>query len=322
MIRWSIVLVVTVIVASVTSAAGDAPLLPRMIEGKGEVGQARLHWTKSPSSSVWGYEIARSLSPHDSALTIVSLEVVTDTTFVETLPLASVPVAYWYRIRAVDRQGNRGAWSLPVRVVLPDVVPPQRPQLEEAIPGDGVITLRWSQPQPESDVAGFSILRRDDDGNDVPLTPTGLPAAARTFTDSSVRAGVLYTYAVVAYDSAGNRSKPSRRISAKCYDLRTPPVPEVDTLIVTADGVTVTWHYIGYVAEGTVAVVERSTDGESFSPISPLLPATTTTRYTDGGAEITEAYYYRIVLRSPAGVYGKPSLARASAAARRTQQRR
>ncbi|MCX7930886.1 MAG: hypothetical protein N2663_09250 [Chlorobi bacterium] len=320
MIRISIAAMVISMVSLAMSSGNSIPL-PLMIEGKGEVGQARLRWMKSPSSEVWGYEVARSMFLPDSGLTIVSLEPVTDTTFVETLPLASVPITYWYRIRAVDRRGNTSPWSLPVRVVLPDVVPPQRPQLEEAVPGDGIITLRWSQPQPERDVAGFFIYRRDDDGNDVLLTRTGLPATARIYADSNVRAGVYYGYAVVAYDSAGNRSKPSRRITAKCYDLRTPPVPEVDTLIVTTDGITITWHYVGYVPEGTVAIVERSSNGETYTPISPLLPATVW-RYTDGSAEITEAYYYRIVLRSPAGIYGKPSVARASAAARRTQQRR
>jgi hypothetical protein len=299
----------------------EPPALPDMFEGRGEVGQARLRWTRSRSPDLWGYEVGRSLFHPDSTITLVSLELLRDTVFVETLPIASGRTTYWYRIRAVDLHGNRSPWSLPLRVELPDVVPPQRPQLEEAIPGDGVITLRWSQPQVESDVAGFYILRRQDDSRDVVMTPEGLPAHARSFTDSSVRAGVFYSYAVVAFDSAGNRSRPSRRISAQCYDTRTPPVPEIDTIVVTADGVTVTWRYVGYVAEGTVAIVERSSDGETFAPISPLLPASTT-RYTDGSTEITEAYYYRVILRAPSGVYGRPSIVRASPAARRPQQRR
>ncbi len=299
----------------------EPPALPEVIEGRGEVGQARLRWTKSTSPDVWGYEVGRSLFHPDSTITLVSLELLTDTVFVETLPIASGRTTYWYRIRVVDLHGNRSPWSVPVQVVLPDVVPPQRPQLEEAVPGDGVITLRWSQPQVEADVAGFLIIRREEDGRDQLLTAEGLPAHVRSFTDSTVRAGVFYSYCVIAYDSAGNRSRASRRISAQCYDSRVPPVPEVDTLIVTPDGVTVTWHYVGYVAEGTVAVVERSRDGVTFAPISPLLPAQTM-RYTDGSTEMSEAYYYRVVLRAPSGVYGKPSVARASAAARRTQQRR
>jgi fibronectin type 3 domain-containing protein len=298
------------------------PALPLLLDGVGDVGQARLRWSKSPSRDVWGYEVGRSLFHPDSTITLVSLDILTDTMFIETLPIASGRTTYWYRVRVVDRHGNRSRWSLPVRIVLPDIVPPQRPQLEEVVPGDGVMTLRWSQPLAEDDVAGFLVLRREGESTtDALLTPLGLPADARTFTDSTVRAGVFYSYSVVAYDSAGNRSKPSRRISAQCYDTRTPPVPEIDTLLVTADGVTLTWHYVGYVAEGTVAIIERSTTGEIFVPISPLLPATVR-RYTDGSAEITEAYYYRIVLRSPSGIYGKPSVARASPASRRQPLRR
>lgn len=298
------------------------PALPLLLDGVGEVGQARLRWSQSPSRDVWGYEVGRSLFHPDSTITLVSLDIITDTTFIETLPIASGRTTYWYRVRVVDRHGNRSRWSAPVRVVLPDIVPPQRPQLEEVLPGDGVMTLRWSQPLAEDDVAGFLVLRRDGESTtDVLLTPLGLPADARQYTDTNVRTGIFYSYSVVAFDSAGNRSKPSRRISAQCYDTRTPPVPEIDTLIVTADGVTLTWHYVGYVAEGTVAIIERSTTGETFVPISPLLPASTR-RYTDGSAEITEAYYYRIVLRSPSGIYGKPSVARASAASRRQPLRR
>ncbi len=298
------------------------PALPLLLDGVGDVGQARLRWSKSPSRDVWGYEVGRSLFHPDSTITLVSLDIITDTTFIETLPIASGRTTYWYRVRVVDRHGNRSRWSLPVRIVLPDIVPPQRPQLEEVVPGDGVMTLRWSQPLAEDDVAGFLVLRREGESTtDALLTPLGLSANARTFTDSTVRAGVFYSYSVVAFDSAGNRSKPSRRISAQCYDTRTPPVPEIDTLLVTADGVTLTWHYVGYVAEGTVAIIERSTTGETFVPISPLLPASVR-RYTDGSAEITEAYYYRIVLRSPSGIYGKPSVARASPASRRQPLRR
>ncbi|GIV86991.1 MAG: hypothetical protein KatS3mg054_1020 [Chloroflexus sp.] len=297
------------------------PALPLLLDGVGEVGQARLRWSKSPSRDVWGYEVGRSLFHPDSTITLVSLDIITDTTFIETLPIASGRTIYWYRVRVVDRHGNRSRWSAPVRVVLPDIVPPQRPQLEEVVPGDGVITLRWSQPQAEPDVAGFFIVRREEDGSDQLLTPAGVPAHVRSFTDSTVRAGVFYSYGVVAYDSAGNRSRVSRRISVQCYDTRVPPVPEVDTLVVTADGVTITWHYVGYVAEGTVVIVERSRDGETFVPISPLLPASVT-RFTDGSTEITEAYYYRVVLRAASGVYGKPSVARASAASRRQPLRR
>lgn len=303
-------------------ASTDQPLLPLMVEGSSDVGRAQVRWTKSPSPNVVGYEVGRSSLHPDSAITVVSRQLVQDTVFAEWLPIASTPVTYWYRVRAVDRDGNRSPWSVPIRVVLPDIVPPQRPQLEEVVPGDGTMTLRWSQPTGDVDLAGYYVFRRELESTaDVLLTPTGLSADVRTYTDSSVRAGVFYSYSVVAYDSAGNRSKPSRRISARCYDVRMPPVPEIDTLIVTADGVTLTWHYVGYVPDGTVAIVERSSSAETFFPVSPLLPATVT-RYTDGSAEITEAYYYRVVLRSPNGVYGKPSVARASAAARRQQLRR
>lgn len=300
----------------------DPPLLPLLVEGTSNVGSAQLRWTKSPSPNVVGYEVGRSSSHPDSLITVVSRELVQDTVFVEWLPMASRPMTYWYRVRAVDQQANRSPWSLPVRVVLPDIVPPHRPQLKEVVPGDGIMTLRWSHAADDGDVAGYYVLRRElESTTDILLTPFGLPADVWTYTDSSVRAGVYYSYSVVAYDSAGNRSKPSRRISARCYDVRTPPVPEIDTLLVTADGVTITWHYVGYVPEGTVAIVERSSSAETFFPVSPLLSASVT-RYTDGSAEITEAYYYRVILRSPSGIYGKPSVARASAAARRQQLRR
>lgn len=311
-----------IVISAVVTATENSPSPPTRIEAWGEVGQARIRWSPSPSPGVWGYEVARSNEHAAVSFTVVTIEPTRDTVFVEALPIAPTPVRYFYQVRAVDMQGTRGPWSIPVSVTLPDIVPPTSPQLEEVIPGDGIITLRWSQAARDRDVARFYLYRREGDrGTDVLVTPEGLSADVREYVDSSVRAGVFYGYRVVAVDSAGNRSKPSRRISAQCFDSRTPPVPEVDTLIVTADGVTITWHYIGYVAEGTVAIVERSNNGETFFPISPLLPATTS-RYTDGSAEITEAYYYRVVLRAPSGVYGKPSVARASAAARRLPLKR
>lgn len=85
-------------------------------------------------------------------------------------------------------------------VTLADTFPPAAPQSLAAIAGAGVISLIW-EPNTESDLAGYLVLRGDAPGATLQAI-TADPVVATTFRDTTVKPGARYVYVVVAVDRA------------------------------------------------------------------------------------------------------------------------
>jgi len=94
-----------------------------------------------------------------------------------------------------------------------DIFPPAAPKgLAIVAMEGGVMNLIWD-PNSEPDLAGYLILRGEAPGDTLrPLTPE--PIHDTKFTDTTVKPGVRYVYAIVALDRATppNRSAPSARV--------------------------------------------------------------------------------------------------------------
>ena len=118
-----------------------------------------------------------------------------------------------YEVRAVRELAGEAVESLPAPplcVTPVDVFPPAVPTGLSAIPTEGAINLIW-EPNAEVDFGGYVVLRGN--AGDATLSPlTATPIADSRFTDSTVKPGVRYRYAVMAVDTRlplPNRSLPS-----------------------------------------------------------------------------------------------------------------
>ena len=120
-----------------------------------------------------------------------------------------------FAVRPVEKIAGAvviGAAS-PTSCVTPiDTFPPAAPRSLAAIAGEGLISLIW-EPNSESDLAGYLVLRGDAPGDTLrAITPE--PVAATTYRDTTARAGMRYVYVVVAVDRASpqNVSAQSNRV--------------------------------------------------------------------------------------------------------------
>ncbi len=131
-------------------------------------------------------------------------------------PGAQPGVEQCFEIRTVETLKDVRLESEPtprVCVTPKDIFPPAAPKGLAVVAMDGaVMNLIWD-PNAEPDLAGYLVLRGEAPGDTLqPLTPE--PINDTKFTDTTVKAGVRYVYAIVAVDKATppNRSAPSARI--------------------------------------------------------------------------------------------------------------
>ncbi|HAZ08484.1 MAG TPA: hypothetical protein DCZ01_08205 [Elusimicrobia bacterium] len=143
-----------------------------------------------------------------------------------------------------------------------DVSSPSVPAgLTASAVGSAQINLAWSVSTDDVGVAGYKVYR------------AGVQVASATtnsYTDSGLSAGTTYTYAVAAYDAAGNTSANSA--SASTATAAAPPaVSPSPFLAVSTAGLTATWLANGNSA-GTTYYVQLS----SAPDFSTILQSTRT----------------------------------------------
>jgi hypothetical protein len=114
---------------------------------------------------------------------------------------------YAYQVEAVSGAA-RSERSQPVEIAYEDIFAPSVPAGLTAVAGIGSIELAWDR-SPEADVAGFRVYRSLD-GNTWTQLGAGSPAAS--YSDRDVKTGMLYRYAVSAFDQKGNESARSKAV--------------------------------------------------------------------------------------------------------------
>lgn len=128
---------------------------------------------------------------------------------------------YDYRVTVVtvvDRPDGpeqvEGDDTASVRVVAHDVFPPATPTgLQAVFSGPGqkpFIDLIWAG-NSESDLAGYSVYRRDGEGEGVKINIELVKTPA--FRDSNVVPGHQYSYSISAADARGNESPRSEDVA-------------------------------------------------------------------------------------------------------------
>jgi fibronectin type 3 domain-containing protein len=191
-----------------TPAAPDttAPSTPtNLATTKNSYNEVDLSWTASTDNvGVTGYRVLRGG---------VVIATVATTTYNDTTVLANT--SYTYTVVAYDAAGNPSANSNAVTITtpnVPDTTPPSAPTGLTATPGATQIDLSWTASTDTVGVAGYDVFRNSAKIATVTTT---------SFGDATVVAGTTYSYYVIAFDAAGNRSASSNVVTAT--NNSTPP---------------------------------------------------------------------------------------------------
>ncbi|MEK6476064.1 hypothetical protein WJR50_00975 [Catalinimonas sp. 4WD22] len=191
------------------------PALPSHFEGEVKKdGAVHLHWTQSTSPDVLGYRVFRANDPKEEFV-MVSSQTIQDTTFIDSVELATLTEQVYYRLVAVDRRFNVSDYSEILPLKRPDVVPPVPAQLTSVeAQKDGIELKWWASPSDDlaeyvllrwhTNSSGFQILQRFEAGD-----------SAYHYLDASVKAGTEYRYILQSIDDEGlSAAHPSVTLTA------------------------------------------------------------------------------------------------------------
>ena len=287
--------------------ARKRPSTPGGLAAEPGVGVVRLSWQAVEDRDLAGYALLRS---EDAAGVFALLQgrgpsgatiTTGKTSYVDSLH-AFVGKTFFYRVAAVDTSGLQSEPSGFVgATVLEDKVAPEPPRSLAAIPDESEprITLVWTPPVRDagggelSGLAGYAILRGElGTGGAVPVDT--VEAETRLYVDDGLKPLTSYSYALVAFDGAGNTSSLSQIVQ-----VTTPGMP-VPANLVAESG-------IGRIEVSWEAVVDEELLGydvyrsprpdESFERLPGVegTPFTTgRTSYVDTSVQAGRAYYYKV----------------------------
>jgi Fibronectin type III domain len=224
------------------SAAGAAPIAAIAFAGEARADGVLLHWQPvqdSQGSEATFLRLDRTLVPKAAISTRPSsasqrkgIEVPSQQTLevpfadqhdpARTLDKdAALDNTYTYMAQRIARLTLSGhsievasAPSETITVNARDIFPPSVPSglVTVASPDEHVIDLSWS-PNPESDLAGYIVYRRESGSNPTParISPAQ-PVPTPSFRDSNARPGTRYAYSISSIDQDGNESARSPEV--------------------------------------------------------------------------------------------------------------
>lgn len=218
--------------------------------------------------------------------------------------------AHWFY--AVTARSLAGVESLPSAITppicCPDVVAPAPPLAHSALAAEGAVKLKWLA-SPDADTHHYEIYAARE-AEAVARLDTMTPVATYT-PNPHVRGETIerivsrarnemgeWFFWIVATDTAGNRSDPSRMLRGKAL-VPPPPAPAWQPSVRTATGVMLSWTHV--TDQRLACLVERRESGGSlWRAVSSWLPRGVYS-FEDFPPDLTQSFDYRLRVRDHLG---------------------
>jgi chitodextrinase len=174
---------------------------------------------------------------------------------------------------------------------IPDTTAPSTPGGFTLGQSNGRPALSWSASTDNIALAGYIIYRSTNGA----AGPEVARATARTWTDTTSKEGVKYTYAVKAYDTSGNLSASTALKSVTAYQI--PTTPGALTVSLVGGDPRLKWNAATDNVGVTGYAIYRSTNGGTGSEIV----RTSSLTWTDTSARAGTRYTYNVRAYDAAG---------------------
>ena len=250
-----------------------------MTAGNSSTGKPKLTW--NAVSGAVKYEVYRS-TRQNSGYSL--LGTTTSTSYVNTG--ASTGTTYYYRVKAVNRNGMASGYSNIVSGKA-KAAAPAAPSVTAGNSSTGKPRLTW---KAVSGAVSYRIYRSESRGTGYSLLGT---TSSTSYVNTGAAAGKTYYYRVKAVNRDGMASGYSNIVSGKA----TLPAPVLNIgLSVSSGKPMLAWDAV---PGATSYRIYRSTSrGTGYS----LLATTTSTSYVNTSAAKGTTYYYRVKACNAAGL--------------------
>ena len=250
-----------------------APAAPSVTAGNSSTGKPQLTW-KAVSGAV-KYEVYRS-TRQNSGYSL--LGTTTSTSYVNTG--ASTGTTYYYRVKAVNRDGMASAYSNIVSGKA-KAAAPAAPSVTAGNSSTGKPRLTW---KAVSGAVSYRIYRSESRGTGYSLLGT---TSSTSYVNTGAAVGKTYYYRVKAVNRDGMASGYSNIVSGKAK-VAAPAAPSVTAGNSSTGKPRLTWKAV------SGAVSYRIYRSESRGTGYSLLGTTSSTSYVNTGAAAGKTYYYRV----------------------------
>jgi titin len=226
-----------------------------------------------------GYKVERS--PDGVTFTQIGQVGVNVTSYASTSLTDTTP--YYYRVRAYEGTANYSDYSNVATTTT--LAPPPAPSgLTATVASPSRIDLAWTDNSAYEQ--GFRVERSTDG---VTFVQIASPAAnATSYSNTSLTAGLTYSYRLRAYDGSNN-SAYSNVASATTQD---PPAVPSDLTATPVSSSRITLAWVDNASNETGYKVERSADGVTFTQVAQLAANVTSHANTSLAAGAT--FHYRV----------------------------
>lgn len=194
----------------------DPPSPPTGLSGSiDSLGKVNLQWLENPEKDVKGYRVYFANRPTGHFPQITPKHTI-ETSYDWQVTMDTRAEEVWFKVKAVDYQGNYSQFSEALELTRPDFRPPTEPVIKSVSSTQESVTLRLA-PSSSDDVV-YHLVQRSPagDNNWTDLDTLRLPdTEIFEWTDKSGQLGVTYDYRLYAVDDAGLTSSsipyPSQR---------------------------------------------------------------------------------------------------------------
>jgi hypothetical protein len=257
------------------------PAKPLGLELKSDTGKITLTWRKGEETDLAGYYIYRTVDGNNKKNYVL-------------LNAEPFKNTFFYFVVAVDTSYNRSISSDFVSGKMPDILAPEKPFIKDISYGDGNVVVEWIR-NVDSDLIGYHLYRSDTSMSFSRVNINMLGRETFRYADRSAEANTDYYYCLVASDSAGNTSIPSKQVYARRIVENDADAAGKISLRIKSNKKkkksALAWEHKEISANISGYVVFRGENEEDLKPITGLIQSK---NYTDTTSDNNAAYYYQV----------------------------
>jgi len=209
-----------------------APLTPTFINATIDtLGRIEIKWKANKENDLWGYRVFKSNFDTDE-YSLINAQPILDTMFVDSTHLDLGIENVYYVLQACDLRNNRSAFTEPIIIEKPDVIPPYPATLVSIVQQTDSVLVNWS-PSASEDVVWHKLYRRalKTENKWTLIAQIDSSQQIEPLLQLDLVPGEEYAYTIIAVDDVALESEPTPLETVIMKELKEKFDPQIEVEI-------------------------------------------------------------------------------------------